>query len=89
MLAHLDGVTSLSIDASGLSLVSGGHDCSVRFWDILNTKGSGGDTRTCIQEVTGHRKKDDEGVLDVEYHQTLPFLASVGADGIIKLYASS
>ena len=31
MLAHLDGVTALSIDAAGLSLVSGSHDCSVRF----------------------------------------------------------
>ncbi|KAN0061128.1 1,2-dihydroxy-3-keto-5-methylthiopentene dioxygenase [Thecaphora frezii] len=34
MIAHLDAVTSLDIDASGLTLVSGGHDCSVRFWDI-------------------------------------------------------
>ncbi|PWZ03691.1 WD40 repeat-like protein, partial [Testicularia cyperi] len=34
MVAHLDAVTSLDIDASGLTLVSGGHDCSVRFWDI-------------------------------------------------------
>ncbi|PWN47145.1 WD40 repeat-like protein [Violaceomyces palustris] len=35
MIAHLDAVTSLDIDASGLTLVSGGHDCSVRFWDIV------------------------------------------------------
>jgi striatin 1/3/4 len=82
MLAHLDAVTSLSIDASGFSLVSGGHDCSVRFWDILNTQ-------ACVQEVTSHRKKGGEGVLDVAYHPTLPFLASAGADGVVKLYGSS
>lgn len=82
MLGHLAGVTSLSIDVSGFSLVSGGHDCSVRFWDLLGS-------RACLQEMTNHRKKGEEGVLDVEFHQSLPFLASAGADSIVKLYASS
>ncbi|KAF5386585.1 hypothetical protein D9615_001703 [Tricholomella constricta] len=82
MLAHLDGVTSLSIDAAGFSLVSGSHDCSVRFWDLIGT-------RACVQEITTHREKAREGVLDVEFHPTLPFMASAGADGVVKLYASS
>lgn len=82
MPAHLDGVTSLSIDAAGFSLVSGGHDCSVRFWEVLGS-------RACVQEITSHRKKADEGVLDVAFHPTLPFMASAGADGVVKLYASS
>ncbi|KDQ60581.1 hypothetical protein JAAARDRAFT_31547 [Jaapia argillacea MUCL 33604] len=82
MLAHLDGVTSLSIDASGFSLVSGSHDCSVRFWDLLGS-------RSCVQEITSHREKAHEGVLDVEFHPSLPFMASAGADGVVKLYASS
>ncbi|TFK42790.1 WD40 repeat-like protein [Crucibulum laeve] len=82
MLAHLDGVTSLSIDPAGFSLVSGSHDCSVRFWDLLGS-------RACVQEITTHREKAREGVLDVEFHPTLPFMASAGADGVVKLYASS
>jgi striatin 1/3/4 len=82
MLAHLDGVTSLSIDASGFSLVSGSHDCSVRFWDLLGNRG-------CVQELTSHREKAREGALDVEFHPSLPFMASGGADGVVKLYASS
>lgn len=82
MLAHLDGVTSLSIDAAGFSLVSGSHDCSVRFWDLLGS-------RQCIQEISGHREKAKEGVLDVEFHPSLPFMASAGADGVVKLFASS
>lgn len=82
MQAHLDGVTSLSIDASGFSLVSGSHDCSIRFWDLLGT-------RQCVQEITTHREKGREGVMDVEFHPTLPFMASAGADGVVKLYASS
>lgn len=37
MVGHLDSVTTLDIDPSGLTLVSGGHDCSVRFWDIVSS----------------------------------------------------
>lgn len=81
MLAHLDAVTSLSIDAAGFSLVSGSHDCSVRFWDILGS-------RACVQEIPSHREKAREGVLDTEFHPTLPIMASAGADGVVKLYAS-
>ncbi|KAH9829146.1 WD40 repeat-like protein [Rhodofomes roseus] len=81
MLAHLDAVTSLSIDAAGFSLVSGSHDCSVRFWDVLGS-------RACVQEIPSHREKAREGVLDTEFHPTLPIMASAGADGVIKLYAS-
>lgn len=82
MLAHLDAVTSLSVDAAGFALVSGSHDCSVRFWDILGSK-------SCVQEITSHREKAKEGVLAVEFHPTLPIMASAGADGVVKLYASS
>ena len=82
MLSHLDAVTTLSIDATGFSLVSGGHDCSVRFWDLLGT-------RACVHEMTIHREKGDEGVLAVEFHPSLPFMASAGADGVVRLYASS
>jgi striatin 1/3/4 len=78
----LDGVTSLSIDPAGFYLVSGSHDCSIRFWDLLNT-------HHCVQEITTHREKAREGVLDVEFHPSLPFMASAGADGVVKLYASS
>lgn len=82
ILAHLDAVTSVSLDASGFSLVSGSHDCSIRFWDILNS-------RSCVQEVTPHREKAREGVLAVEFHPTLPVMATGGADSLLKLYASS
>ncbi|RUS29799.1 WD40-repeat-containing domain protein [Jimgerdemannia flammicorona] len=80
MQAHLDGVTSLDVDPSGLTLVSGGHDSSIRLWDISSS------ARTCVQEFTGHRRKGDEGVLSVRYHQSLPWMVSGGADGIVKVY---
>ena len=78
----MDSITSLSLDAAGMVLVSGSHDQSVRFWNILRT-------RTCTQEIPSHREKAREGVLDVEFHPSLPVMASAGADGVVKLYASS
>lgn len=82
MLTHLDAVTSLTLDPSGHVLASGSHDNSVRFWDLLGQK-------QCIQEDTKHRQKGDEGVLDVAFHASLPFMASAGADGLVKIWAAS
>ncbi|KAK3813520.1 MAG: WD40-repeat-containing domain protein [Linnemannia elongata] len=84
MLAHLDSVSSLDIDPAGLVLCSGGHDASVRLWDIASS------TRSCLQEFTAHRRKSDEGVTTVKYHPTLPgLMATGGADSIVKVYARS
>ncbi|RHZ49156.1 hypothetical protein Glove_529g47 [Diversispora epigaea] len=79
MLAHLDSVTSLDVDPSGMTLISGGHDNSIRLWDIAST-------RQCIQEFVSHRRKSDEGVLSVKYHPSLPWISSGGADSIIKIH---
>ncbi|KAF9089151.1 hypothetical protein BGX23_006885 [Mortierella sp. AD031] len=84
MLAHLNSVSSLDIDPAGLVLCSGGHDASVRMWDIASS------TRSCLQEFTAHRKKSDEGVTTVKYHPTLPgLMATGGADSIVKVYSRS
>ena len=71
---------SVSLDAAGFALVSGSHDCSVRFWDILGS-------RACVQEITSHREKAREGVLAVEFHPGLPVMASAGADGCVRLWS--
>ncbi|KAF9950501.1 hypothetical protein BGZ72_007859 [Mortierella alpina] len=84
MLSHLDAVSSLDIDPAGLVLCSGGHDSSVRLWDIASS------TRACLQEFTGHRRKGDEGVCTVQYHPTMHgLMATGGADSIIKIYSRS
>lgn len=79
MVAHLDSVTSLAVDAHGLYLLSGSHDCSIRLWNIANKK-------TCVQEITAHRKKFDESILDVAFHPSKPYIASAGADAIAKVF---
>ncbi|OQV23930.1 Striatin [Hypsibius exemplaris] len=79
MVAHLDAVSALSLDSTGLYLVSGSHDSSLRFWSM--------DTKTCVQETTIHRKKFDESVYCVAFHPSKNYVASGAADGVCKVYA--
>uniref|UniRef100_A0A1L8DXR1 Putative cell-cycle nuclear protein n=1 Tax=Nyssomyia neivai TaxID=330878 RepID=A0A1L8DXR1_9DIPT len=78
MVAHLDAVTSLAIDSQGLYLLSGSHDSSIRLWNL--------DNKTCVQEITAHRKKFDESILDVAFHPSRPYIASAGADALAKVF---
>ncbi|KAG0084500.1 hypothetical protein BGZ93_001201 [Podila epicladia] len=82
MISHLDAVSSLDIDPAGLVLCSGGHDGSVRLWDLASVN------RACLQEFPGHRRRGDEGVCAVQYHKSMPkLLATGGADSVAKLWA--
>lgn len=78
MSGHLDGVTSLDIDPTGNTLVSGGHDSSIRLWSMSE--------KSCIQEFSAHRRKGDQGVLSVQFHKSFPWMVSGGADSIVKIY---
>ncbi|KAJ4440571.1 Striatin-3 [Periplaneta americana] len=78
MVAHLDSVTSLAVDPNGLYLLSGSHDCSIRLWNL--------DNKTCVQEITAHRKKFDESIFDVAFHPSRPYIASAGADALAKVF---
>ncbi|KAI9095527.1 WD40-repeat-containing domain protein [Phlyctochytrium arcticum] len=79
MIAHQDAVSTLDVSPDGLTLVSGGHDCSIRWWDLS--------THKCVQEYTSHRPKNEEGIWAVKYHpEQATIMASGGADGVAKLY---
>ncbi|PAA53321.1 hypothetical protein BOX15_Mlig033268g2 [Macrostomum lignano] len=78
MVAHLDSVTSLAIDTNGLYMLSGSHDSSIRLWRL--------DDRTCMQEITAHRKKFDEAIHALALHPSKSFMASAGADGLAKVF---
>lgn len=43
------------------------------------------ETKTCVQEITAHRKRFDESIYNVACHLTKPYFASAGADGIAKV----
>ncbi|KAL4238704.1 hypothetical protein ACF0H5_003411 [Mactra antiquata] len=78
MVAHLDAVTCLAVDPNGLYLLSGSHDCSIRLWNL--------DSKTCVQEITAHRKKFDESIHAVVFHPSKPYIASAGADALAKVF---
>ena len=58
-----------------------GHDCSIRLWNL--------ETKTCVQEITAHRKKFDESIFDVAFHPSKPYIASAGADVVMPTPASA
>ena len=62
----------------GFILFLEGHDCSIRLWNL--------DSKTCVQEITSHRKKFDEAIYDVAFHPNRPYIASAGADGLAKVF---
>ncbi|KAI3367476.1 hypothetical protein L3Q82_026199 [Scortum barcoo] len=76
MVAHLDAVTSLAVDPNGIYLMSGSHDCSLRLWNL--------DSKTCVQEITAHRKKSEEAIYDVAFHPSKAYIASAGADALAR-----
>ncbi|NXM59527.1 STRN3 protein, partial [Illadopsis cleaveri] len=54
------------------------HDCSIRLWNL--------DSKTCVQEITAHRKKLDESIYDVAFHPSKAYIASAGADALAKVF---
>ncbi|EMR09265.1 hypothetical protein PNEG_02599 [Pneumocystis murina B123] len=84
MLGHLNAISSLDISPDDRILVSGGHDSSIRFWDMQFPQ-------VCIQKISNHHTKAQEGVNDVSWWHgrdntcQLEYVTSVGGDGIIKV----
>ncbi|KAI8838444.1 WD40-repeat-containing domain protein [Chytriomyces cf. hyalinus JEL632] len=83
IVAHLEAVTSLSVHRSGTTFASGGHDCSIRWWDV--------GMRRCVQEYSTHRLKGTgEGIWDVAFSdwgdEEEECFASGGADGSVKMF---
>lgn len=86
LIAHLDSVTSLTYSPSLQTLISAGHDNSLRFWQLEE----GAEVKwKSIQEIPAHRPKGSEGILDVDWCEGAGegVLVSAGADGTVKLWA--
>ncbi|KAI6659241.1 Striatin [Oopsacas minuta] len=78
MIAHQDAVTGLDIDPQGLFVLTSGHDRSLRLWDYHS--------KSCIQEISTHWNKFDQGIFDAKFHPTLSYFASAGADALCKIF---
>ncbi|KAI9223724.1 WD40-repeat-containing domain protein [Blastocladiella britannica] len=95
--AHMSSVAAVDFNPSGLSVVTAGHDCSTRVWDV--------GTRSCVYEVSGHRRRRDEGIWCVRFaalHSASnssssaggqssqgSVMVTAGADSLAKFYAST
>ncbi|CAI2354423.1 unnamed protein product [Caenorhabditis sp. 36 PRJEB53466] len=79
-VAHVEGVSSLAIDPNGLYLLSGSHDGSIRMWNV--------EKRSCLQEISAHRKKNEAAVTSVAFHPSRSLIGSAGADALAKVYMS-
>ena len=84
----------MQVAADGLRLVTGGHDSSIKVWDLRNIdskadvaadeEAKATEPLTSLEKV--HNHKYDEGVQGMAMHPTQPFLASGGADSIVHIY---
>ncbi|KCV69454.1 hypothetical protein H696_03883 [Fonticula alba] len=97
VVAHRDAVRTLSIHPSGVRLVSGGHDGSIRGWDINGlpedalrgavSKFGPTDfdavTVRCTQELTAHRMKYESSVLCLAHSLPGPGSTGLGDDDIL------
>eukprot|EP01113_Clastostelium_recurvatum_P044977 TRINITY_DN7653_c0_g1_i2.p1 TRINITY_DN7653_c0_g1~~TRINITY_DN7653_c0_g1_i2.p1 ORF type:complete len:481 (-),score=138.73 TRINITY_DN7653_c0_g1_i2:14-1333(-) len=83
MVGHQDAVSALAMDPAGLQFFSGGHDSSLRVWDLSRVSSAG---PACVQEVNVHRPKHHESVHCIAYQPNKSYVASAGADSTIKLY---
>lgn len=65
-------------DSLSCSCTRTGHDCSLRLWSL--------DNKTCVQEITAHRKKHEEAIHAVACHPSRALIANVGADALAKVF---
>ncbi|GAA6063981.1 hypothetical protein JCM10212_005791 [Sporobolomyces blumeae] len=99
-LAHLDGVTSIAFapttnEDGDIVLVSVSHDTSIRVWSVegLSTVESEASTpsppptMTCVQEISAHRTKSAEGILDVAFRPDGQGFVTAGADGTVRVWS--
>jgi WD40 repeat protein len=68
IVGHSDSVTSFAQRSNLNIFVSGGHDGSIRAWDVR--------TFQCIFDAAAHRRKYDEGVLSLAATDKFPLIAS-------------
>ena len=46
-----------------------------RLWNL--------ESKTCVHEITAHRKKFDESIFDVAFHPSRPYIARCGLNIVV------
>ena len=85
--AHKDAVSCMAVSNTGLQLVSGGHDSSLKVWDLRKLESGDDSPVEPLSTIEGaHEKKYDEGVQGLSIHPQQPFVATGGADSIVQVF---
>ena len=78
-VAHSNPITAFDIDESSHILITGDSDGSTRLWDLQSLR--------CIQELSVHRKKFSDAILDIKIHSESQIVATAGADSTVRLFS--
>jgi len=78
-VAHSNSITALDIQEDSKILITGDLDGSMRLWDFQSFR--------CIQELSVHRKKYSESIVDIKFNHELQIVATAGADSTIRLFS--
>mmetsp|Transcript_19081 Transcript_19081/g.19806 ORF Transcript_19081/g.19806 Transcript_19081/m.19806 type:complete len:636 (+) Transcript_19081:2-1909(+) len=76
IVGHTDSISCVQFGMNEFGLVSGSHDGTIRSWDMR--------TFNLLSDISSHRVKNDEGVLDIRIMKNIKSAVSCGADGVIK-----
>lgn len=76
--AHSDAVIAIDVNQNLNHFVTAGADSSIRLWDFRNLR--------IISEIKAHRQKLSDSVFDVKFDPSGRFVASSGADGVVKIF---
>jgi striatin 1/3/4 len=68
-----------------MQLVTGGHDGAIKTWDVRKLSGENESALICSVE-NAHQSKYNEAVQCIQAHSTTPFIATGGADSLIKVF---
>lgn len=76
--AHSDSVMSIDICFDKNLFVTAGADSSIRIWDLRNLR--------ILDELKGHRKKNDDSIFEVRFDPMMKVIGSCGAEGALKIF---
>lgn len=78
-IAHSNVITALDVQQDSHTLITGDQDGSMRLWDLQ--------TFRCVQELSVHRRKYNDSILDIKIQSGSQLVATAGADSTIRLFS--
>ena len=78
-IAHSSVITALDVQQDSHILITGDQEGSMRVWDLQ--------TLRCVKELSVHRKKFSDSIMDIKIHGESQLVVTAGADSAIRLFS--